>query len=136
MASAALIHEVARLRLSDETLRASSEMEGSLLLADWSDEVSDGRKVLRRESATRPARLRVEWRVRNCSTAGWGLSSFAVELSSAYILLNTVSKWTIMYNCIHHTAMDHQYVESNSASRIKMFSKFVWSPMFGMYCSK
>lgn len=42
--------------------------------------------VLDRESAIVRALFKLAWRVKNCSTAGCGLSSLAEEVSSEYML--------------------------------------------------
>ena len=89
MESAALTHEVASLRFSDESLSDSSEVVVGL-----SGEVAE---VWWRELETRVARLRVLWNWRNCSTVGWGVSSTAAELNSANILQHEI---------MHHVSCD------------------------------
>ena len=81
MERAALTHEVASLRFSEESLSDSSEV-----VVGWSGKVADIREDWWRELETRVARERVLWKWRNCSTVGWGVSSAAVELISTNIL--------------------------------------------------
>lgn len=54
--------------------------------ADWSGEERGGERDLRRDSETRKVAFREEWKERNFSTDGWGSSSLADELNSAYML--------------------------------------------------
>ena len=77
---AAWTHESACLRLSDVIFSDS----GDGLSSRSGDEqtVMD----LERESAIRRIVFKLEWRVKNCSTVGCGLSSFAEELNSEYVL--------------------------------------------------
>lgn len=79
MARAALTQEVASLRLSSEGLADSS---GAMvrLSREVADVWEDGREL-----HTGVARLRMLWKLRNCSTVGLEVSS-AAELNSAYML--------------------------------------------------
>lgn len=90
MARAALTHDVARLRRSAATAAASSSVvEATVptsLAADRSGEATEAVGLVR-VSVITVARESAAWRVRNCSTAGCGFCSSAVELTSAYELL-------------------------------------------------
>lgn len=94
VARAAWTQEVARRRLSAEILTDSSGM--GLPAGGWSGEVT---AVLARESVTKEAREREAWRARNCSTAGWGLSSFAVDVTSAYMLKHLIKPSAAEASC-------------------------------------
>lgn len=73
---AACTHDAACLHLSDVTLSASSDRFSS----QSGDEVVI--LVLDKESATVRELLKLEWRVKNFSTAGCGFSSLAEVVSS------------------------------------------------------
>lgn len=79
MARAALIQEVASFRLSDESLADSSDV-----VVGWSGDMAEVWEDWR-ELETRVAWVRILWKLRNCSTVGWEVSS-AAELNSAYML--------------------------------------------------
>ena len=78
--NAAWTQEAACLRLSDVTLSASS--------VGFSSRSGDEpvEMVFDRESAIRRALFKLACTVKNCSTAGCGLSSLAEERSSEYVL--------------------------------------------------
>ncbi|THU46667.1 hypothetical protein C4D60_Mb09t07320 [Musa balbisiana] len=87
------IQAAASFRWTPETRRASS-MVGS----PHSGSVGEVTASLKRESATRPARVRVPKSAKNCSTACSGLSSSAEDRNSAYMLLKTGVELSLSFN--------------------------------------
>ena len=87
VARAALIQDVARRRRSAVMAAASSSVADptvpASLAAEQSGEAADVADLVR-VSVITVARESAAWRVRNCSTAGCGFCSSAVELTSAY----------------------------------------------------
>jgi hypothetical protein len=106
VARAALTQDVARRRRSAVTAAVSSSVAEptvpASLAAEQSGDAADVADLVR-VSVITVARESAAWRVKNFSTAGCGLCSSAVELTSAYELLRpihtmqldicTVSNW-------------------------------------------
>ena len=90
VARAALTQEVASWRRSALTWRCFWEsVSWSTALVSVGTSSGEPREVekdLRRELETREEVVREAWKERNCSTVGWGSSSLADELNSAYML--------------------------------------------------
>lgn len=80
MLRAEFTHDIARRWLSDVRRAVSF---GMAVVLDCSDELQRQVDAAMNDSETRAALTRLEWRLRNCSTTGCGLSSFAVEDNSA-----------------------------------------------------
>ena len=93
VARAALTQDVARRRRSAAMAAASSSVAEptvpASLAAEQSGDAADVADLVR-VSVITVARESAAWRVRNCSTAGCGFGSSAVELTSAYELLRQI----------------------------------------------